>query len=228
MSYWIMKNYLFCVFCFIHTFYHSLIAFSLWHSHCGILKDILNMFTQIILKVNWLKCSASDRNVSTFHPEGKTTRPCWAFPCQTGWLLALKERKRGCVLLKPHLQHSQLQGVLLRDQSPEQLCQPRSERTSSPRLSECPRLNNTWSKLSRRGEGTVSAICAIPKCRLFMSAFSKHSGDPAAQRFEIHSLGRFMSPFHREVLFCWRRYYMTYLSSHSYWCSSDWVQIWFW
>lgn len=35
----------------------------------------------------------------------------------------------------------------------------------------------------------------------FMSAFSKRSGNPAGQRFEIHSQRGFMSLCHREVLF---------------------------
>lgn len=102
------------------------IAVSLWHS-----QGPVNMCSQIILKVNWLQCSGSDREMcplSTMkgklpgHEEPSLARQvgCWL-------------KKRGCVLLKPHLQHPLLQGVLLRDQRPEQLCQPRSERTSFPR-----------------------------------------------------------------------------------------------
>lgn len=69
-------------------------TYLLSQSCCRACRDVLNMCTQRILKVNCLQRSGSDRKkcvrlphlpLRYLHREGKTTLPYLAFPCTTGY-----------------------------------------------------------------------------------------------------------------------------------------------
>lgn len=200
-------------------------TYFLSQSRCGTCKDLLNMCTQITLEVNWLQCSGSDREMcraltSPFlvPPPRREIYPAMpSLPLQDRLVASWERGAVSC--WNPTCSTLCSRGSCWGTSSPEQLCQPRSERTNSLRQSAYPRLNDTWSKLSRRVEGNASTLRAIPKCKLFtlclLSASIQAIQQPRGLKFTLW--GDLCLSSKGKCFFSWRRwYYMTYLSSHSY------------